>query len=99
MWFHEKVMRPLSMAHNVLEISGLRGLALLTDHGVTRPETPFEFSHPQSESSFILIEPFLDSICRLGNAGKCGSVGPSFRPMIREDIHQEVFNGPQRRLT
>jgi len=30
MWIQEKVNQPLSMAHNVLEISGLTGLAFFT---------------------------------------------------------------------
>jgi hypothetical protein len=34
MWIEKKVNQPLSMAHNVLEISGRTGLAFFTDFEV-----------------------------------------------------------------
>jgi hypothetical protein len=53
-------MRPLSMAHNVLEISGRTGLAFFSDHGVMRGQ--IRLGQPPPSSSHHLFELNLYSI-------------------------------------
>jgi hypothetical protein len=61
MWIEEKVNQPLSMAHNVLEISDLTGLASYTDEECC--EDRFVLTQPPPVRAIILeLHLFLDSI-------------------------------------